>query len=59
MQQLFSRLAIVASILLLNACASGYQQFYKPAQGIDLERIASLRLGSPPETPIVERGGGL
>lgn len=56
MQRLFVYLVTLASAFLLAACASGYKQFYQPAQGIDPQRIASQRLAPPPETPIVERG---
>lgn len=43
-------------VLLLTGCASGYKEFYRPAQGASPEAIASLRVAPPPESPLVERG---
>jgi hypothetical protein len=39
----------------LFGCASGYKEFYKPANGVNLERVASQRAGLPPIEPLVER----
>lgn len=41
--------------LLFAGCASGYKQFYRPAQGINPERLASIRVGPAPTMPMVER----
>lgn len=40
---------------LLHGCASGYKEFYRPAQGATPELIAARRVSPPPATPIVER----
>lgn len=48
-------LAALALIALLTGCASGYRQFYRPAQGATPEAIARLRAAPPPEMPLVER----
>ena len=52
-----SLLPIVALslVLLVGGCASGYKEFYTPAQGATSEKIAELRVAPPPTTPIVER----
>jgi len=39
----------------LFGCASGYKEFYKPANGVTPERIASQRASPPLAEPIVER----
>lgn len=41
--------------LILAGCVSGYQQFYKPAQGSTPQGIAAVRVGPPPAQPIIER----
>ena len=41
--------------VVLGACTSGYQQFYKPAQGMDPAVVAARRVGPAPAMPIVER----
>lgn len=41
--------------IALSGCASGYKQFYKPANGATPEAIASMRAAPPPVTPLVER----
>ena len=38
-----------------SGCATGYSQFYKPANGITPEFIAQMRAAPPPSTPLVER----
>ena len=40
---------------MLGGCASGYKQFYRPANGVTPESIARMRANPPPETPLVER----
>ena len=40
--------------LFLTACASGYKEFYKRAQGATPEIVAAMRVAPPPATPIVE-----
>jgi membrane-associated protease RseP (regulator of RpoE activity) len=40
--------------LFLTACASGYKEFYKQAQGVTPEIVAAMRVAPPPTTPIVE-----
>jgi membrane-associated protease RseP (regulator of RpoE activity) len=40
--------------LFLTACASGYKEFYKQAQGAIPETVAAMRVAPPPATPIVE-----
>jgi len=47
-------IALVGS-LILGGCASGYSEFYKPAQGVTPEQIAQYRAG-PPSAPEVQRG---
>lgn len=51
------RYAFVALLipLLLAGCASGYKQFYRPAQGINPELLASIRVAPAPAVPSVER----
>lgn len=39
----------------LCACASGYKQFYVPADGATPEAIAALRTGPAPAMPAIER----
>lgn len=56
MQRIFSRLVPLALAVFLTACANGYKQFYKPAPGVDPERITALRASPPTGNPIVERG---
>jgi PDZ domain len=46
--------AVVTSMALIG-CASGYKEFYKPAQGATREAIASLRAAPPSASPIVDR----
>ena len=41
-------------MLFCTACASGYKEFYKPAQGVTPETIAAMRLAPPPANPIIE-----
>lgn len=40
--------------LFLTACASGYKEFYKQAQGATPEIVAAMRVAPPPAIPIVE-----
>lgn len=49
--------AILAGIAVssLTACASGFKEFYRPAQGMTQESIAALRAAPPTPTPRVER----
>lgn len=51
----FLRTIIPIVALALVGCASGYKEFYKPANGVTPERFASRRAGPPPATPDVER----
>jgi membrane-associated protease RseP (regulator of RpoE activity) len=54
----FKKLVLVftASLLLfLGGCASGYKEFYKPAQGATPEAIAAIRVNKAPAIPIIER----
>lgn len=51
----FLRTIVPIVALALVGCASGYKEFYKPANGVNPERIASRRAGPPPATPDVER----
>lgn len=46
---------LLASLVVLAGCASGYKQFYRPTQGFNPGHIAEMRLGSPPGVPMVER----
>lgn len=48
-------ISIAGMVIALAGCASGYQQFYRPAPGATPERIASLRAGPAPAIPMVER----
>jgi hypothetical protein len=49
-------LVFAASLsLLLGGCASGYKEFYKPAQGATPEAIAAIRVTQAPGTPDIER----
>lgn len=41
--------------ILLSGCASGYNQFYRPANGMTPESIAQMRTAPPPSTPLVVR----
>jgi len=50
-----TKLAAIGLVLLLSACASGYSQFYTPAQGATPETIAAGRAAPPTGDPIVER----
>ena len=45
----------MAFIAALSGCASGYKQFYKPAQGLTPERISEIRIAPPTGSPMVER----
>jgi len=54
-RSILNRLLPVLVVALLSGCASGYKQFYKPAQGASPEQIAARRVGPPPAMPIVER----
>ncbi|RQO58436.1 PDZ domain-containing protein [Paucibacter sp. KBW04] len=54
MKNTYGLLALLAT-LFLSGCASGYKQFYRPAQGATAEAIARLRVAPPPDSPIVER----
>jgi hypothetical protein len=42
-------------MLYVTACASGYKEFYKQAQGATPETVAVMRVAPPPAIPIVER----
>lgn len=50
-----ARLLSLAAAVVLAACASGYSQFYRPAQGVTPELIAERRAGPAPAEPLVER----
>lgn len=52
--RLISISLLVASCLLVG-CASGYKEFYKPANGFTAERIAIQRASPAPNQPQVER----
>lgn len=45
---------LVALVLSLAGCASGYSQFYTPVSGATPEAIARLRAAPPPVTPLIE-----
>lgn len=45
----------VLIVALLVGCASGYQQFYRQAPGVNAEELAAIRVAPPPATPTVER----
>jgi membrane-associated protease RseP (regulator of RpoE activity) len=49
---------MAAMAAALSGCASGYQQFYKPATNITPEKIAAHRASPPPANPAVERTQG-
>jgi hypothetical protein len=54
----FKKLVLVFTaslLLLLGGCASGYKEFYKPAQGATPEAIAAIRVNKAPAIPIIER----
>lgn len=46
---------LLAISLFLAGCASGYQQFYKPASSAVLERLATQRVSPAPAAPYIER----
>jgi len=46
---------MLAASMTLFGCASGYKEFYTPAQGTTPESIASMRAGRPSAVPIVDR----
>lgn len=48
-------LAVVVFAAGLCACASGYKQFYVPADGASPEAISSFRAGPAPAMPSIER----
>lgn len=48
-------ISFMVLIAALSGCASGYKQFYQPAQGITPERIAEIRIAPPTGSPVVER----
>ena len=53
---MFHKILIALTIpVALSGCATGYSQFYKPANGITPEFIAQMRAAPPPSTPLVER----
>ena len=54
-QRILKRLVVVGTAVLLSACASGYSQFYKPAQGVTPEVIAATRVAPPTGQPLIER----
>lgn len=43
---------------MAGGCANGYKEYYRPAQGATPEKIAQVRSGPPPATPVVERAPG-
>ncbi|HEY8878642.1 MAG TPA: PDZ domain-containing protein [Roseateles sp.] len=47
--------AAVVLAALLTGCASGYQQFYRPAPGATPEALAAERAAPPTGSPLVER----
>lgn len=54
-RRVIERAATVCTLTVLGACASGYSQFYKPAQNIPPEQVALLREAPAPAQPRVER----
>ncbi len=54
-QMILKGAVVIGTAALLTACASGYSQFYRPAQGATPETIAALREAPPTGQPIVER----
>lgn len=46
---------LIGLALILSGCASGYKQFYRPAQGLTPEMVAMRRQAPPPPLPVVER----
>ncbi len=54
-QTILTSAVVIGTAALLAACASGYSQFYRPAQGATPEAIAALREAPPSGQPIVER----
>lgn len=51
----FKSVIVIGVAALLSACASGYSQFYKPAQGMSPEAIAAQRVSAASAQPIIER----
>jgi PDZ domain len=47
--------ALLSALAVLTGCASGYKQFYQPANDIDPQKISELRVAPPPSQPIIER----
>jgi hypothetical protein len=54
-QRILRGAVVIGTAALLAACASGYSQFYRPAQGATPEMIAAHREAPPTGQPIVER----
>lgn len=42
-------------VLVVQGCASGYSQFYQPAQNASPGAVAAMRVSQPPNTPQLER----
>lgn len=53
--------SIVIFIFLpfLASCATGYQSFYKPADGMTPEIVAAFRAAPPPASPTLERSASV
>lgn len=51
----FIFLQLVSFVAIFAGCASGYKDYYRPAQGATPEAIAANRLSKAPATPTVER----
>jgi len=49
------QVAVALAVFALGGCASGYNQFYKPENGITPELIAAMRVAPPPAIPLIER----
>jgi hypothetical protein len=49
------RLCALFLALVLGGCASGYKEFYRPAQGVTPEAVAANRASPPTTNPVVER----
>lgn len=47
---------IIFLMMFLSGCASGYKQFYKPADGIDQSAIPQMRYAEFNGNPIVNKG---
>ena len=53
MKKIIKTLFLITTIL--SGCASGYKDFYQPANPTILEKVNQYRLNPPPQIPIVDR----